>query len=607
MLKKILSLILCFAFLTNQAFAISFGARELQADFIRGIRTVRNYVKNYGAEQNTGNVTGTNVTVARNTTAPIEGAGDFSFTIDSATDVVTWTANAFDKKLSGQNCEAKLRYTADANAANVKFQVYQGASLIASVALSNSTTAKPAVLAFPCGDLSSATTLKIAGSAATSTVMKVDSVQVGESEPVTVQAATKLISQNAHGFTVGQVLYYTGSTYALAKADADATSEVVGVVSEVVDVNSFYLTSVGFVSGLSGLVAGSTYYLSASSAGALTATAPTAGPSVNKPVLVATSTTTGYVLQSRGYVIGPASVPALVMSDWIAFTPVTSYVANVSSSSGFYRRVGDTMEVHGSLTFSGTTTSTAFSVTIPGGLSIDATKMPYTTAQLGVLGLISGYDGTTSSYLGNIVYDTTTTVRARGLVANSASNHTWQPFSEATSIPVGMGSGRSIQFFFTIPIAGWTATSSGQVAAPRSEVYVVGGNGFGSTNTRIRRMSTTLVNTGSDITYSSTAAAGDSYLINSQGIYAITYQDGSNAIANTFGVSVNSNQLTTAVELITDSNRAAVIAVPTAAYLAVSVTLNLNAGDVVRPHTDQGQQSTTTNYRTMFRITKVSN
>jgi hypothetical protein len=118
---------------------------------------------------------------------------------------------------------------------------------------------------------------------------------------------TKAINQTTHGFAVGDVPYYTGSAYAKAKSDADSTSEALGVVSVVTDANNFTLTMGGYVSGLSGLTAGTTYYLSDATAGLLTATQPTTVGHISKPVLVADSTTSGYVIQSRGVTIASTS------------------------------------------------------------------------------------------------------------------------------------------------------------------------------------------------------------------------------------------------------------------------------------------------------------
>lgn len=119
----------------------------------------------------------------------------------------------------------------------------------------------------------------------------------------TAEGVSKRITQSSHGFSVGEVLYFDGSDFALAQADDEATSEVLGVVSEVVDTNTFVLTPVGYISGLTGLTAGTTYYLSEATPGALTGTEPNGTGEVSKPVLVADSTTSGYVIQSRGYII----------------------------------------------------------------------------------------------------------------------------------------------------------------------------------------------------------------------------------------------------------------------------------------------------------------
>jgi microcystin-dependent protein len=102
------------------------------------------------------------------------------------------------------------------------------------------------------------------------------------------------ITQNNHGLAVGEVLYFDG-TWKKAKADAAATSEWIGVIQQVPDANTFLLVTSGRILGLSGLTAGTLYYLSDATAGALTSTAPTAITSNARPVLLATSTTAGYL------------------------------------------------------------------------------------------------------------------------------------------------------------------------------------------------------------------------------------------------------------------------------------------------------------------------
>lgn len=139
---------------------------------------------------------------------------------------------------------------------------------------------------------------------------------------------------------------------------------------------------------------------------------------------------------------------------WQSYTPTGDLVSN-ATYTGFWRRVGDTAEYHVNIAFSNTTDSVAFTLDQPIGHTIDTAKMPYTTAQHGVLGIINWYDGSTNSFFGNVVYSSTTEVKARGLLPSSANDHYWRPASEATSVPVGMTTGRSIQLRYSVPISGW--------------------------------------------------------------------------------------------------------------------------------------------------------
>lgn len=113
----------------------------------------------------------------------------------------------------------------------------------------------------------------------------------------------KSIAQAGHGFSVGNVVYYNGSSYALADADSEATAEVIGIVSAVADTDNFTLLYGGYISGLSGLTAGAVHFLSAT-AGALTTTEPSTAGQISKPLLIAISTTAGYFFNMRGQEIG---------------------------------------------------------------------------------------------------------------------------------------------------------------------------------------------------------------------------------------------------------------------------------------------------------------
>ncbi len=142
------------------------------------------------------------------------------------------------------------------------------------------------------------------------------------------------------------------------------------------------------------------------------------------------------------------------------------------------------------------------------------------------------------------------------------------------------------------------------VDAPRSEVMVHTGNGYGSTNTRIRRYTTVQTQTGTDITYADSATLGASFTINTNGLYAMSITEYSTSSCN-FGVSRNSNQLTTDLLSITASNILTTSLAPTNGTGSCAVTVYLNAGDVIRPHMDANAVNNTV--RNRFSITKVSN
>lgn len=114
------------------------------------------------------------------------------------------------------------------------------------------------------------------------------------------------VTQTAHGFSVGSVIYFTGTQYALAKADSATTAEAVGIVSTVTDANTFSFTTSGLLSGLSGLTAGDIYFVSDVVAGLLTENSPTSSTSISKPMFVALTSTSGLVVNYRGIAIGSA-------------------------------------------------------------------------------------------------------------------------------------------------------------------------------------------------------------------------------------------------------------------------------------------------------------
>lgn len=119
--------------------------------------------------------------------------------------------------------------------------------------------------------------------------------------------------------------------------------------------------------------------------------------------------------------------------------------------------------------------------------------------------------------------------------------------------------------------------------APTNIVRLQGGNGRGSTNTAIRRFSTTIQNTGTAITYADSATNGATFTINEDGNYVAYYMDVSGGADDNFGISLNSNQLTTSIDGITNTHRLGnASALSGGSRHTVSVPFTAVNGDVVR-------------------------
>jgi len=121
------------------------------------------------------------------------------------------------------------------------------------------------------------------------------------------------------------------------------------------------------------------------------------------------------------------------------------------------------------------------------------------------------------------------------------------------------------------------------VGSNASCVELTTGNGRGAVNTVIRRYSVTKQNYGPAMTYADDANSGMSVTINISGNYFISYTDTYTGVVN-FGISVNSNQLTTAFTSITPINRIATMANSANVFAYWSTILKLNKTDVVRAH-----------------------
>ena len=123
---------------------------------------------------------------------------------------------------------------------------------------------------------------------------------------------------------------------------------------------------------------------------------------------------------------------------------------------------------------------------------------------------------------------------------------------------------------------------------PTDEVWLNTSNGYGSTNTAVRRFTNIIKNNGSAITYTDSPTNGASFTINTTGIYAISYSDCMNT-ANNIVVSLNSPAAASNVPL---ANRLTMATTNASGYVVnCSCIIHLTATDVLRCATDAATNS----------------
>jgi hypothetical protein len=144
------------------------------------------------------------------------------------------------------------------------------------------------------------------------------------------------------------------------------------------------------------------------------------------------------------------------------------------------------------------------------------------------------------------------------------------------------------------------------IASPRSYIKVEGGTSYGSTDTMIYAYTTVVENVGTAIVRNTTAANGDTYTLTEDGMYRVDVSI--NGTATIYGgVSINSTQLTTAIDTITNTTRLCSARTTISNHPATpGRTFFGRAGDVIRVHGDASARVTAA-YLNWFSIEKVSN
>jgi hypothetical protein len=119
-----------------------------------------------------------------------------------------------------------------------------------------------------------------------------------------------------------------------------------------------------------------------------------------------------------------------------------------------------------------------------------------------------------------------------------------------------------------------------------SYVRVNTANGYGSTNTSIRRFTNVVNNVGTDITYADSATLGATFTINTAGVYSVSYVDNFGSVSNV-GITINSTQLSTDIGAVSVGDRLAISTSPNVNHsVSTSAIFYATATSIIRAHTD---------------------
>lgn len=280
-----------------------------------------------------------------------------------------------------------------------------------------------------------------------------------------------------------------------------------------------------------------------------------------------------------------------------SYTPITQGLGTISAVDFKWRQTADAIEIHGSMTI-GTVTGDEVKIGLPNNFAV---KAGLNTKHGGIYfrDVSSANNGGANIYTSG---DTYFNVSGSSVFSNSAINPL-TPVGGSTAF----GGSENVTFIITIPIEGLSAFSDGVIvanaSAANSEITVNTANGYGSTNTKIRRFTNLQVDLGTAITFADSATDGASFTINEDGEYKMDLTDSDTDTAF-IGISVDSSQLTTNINAINVNDRVAMSNISGANQTgAVSRTRNFVKGQIVRVH---GQNAAGgVNSSVSFSITKI--
>lgn len=134
------------------------------------------------------------------------------------------------------------------------------------------------------------------------------------------------------------------------------------------------------------------------------------------------------------------------VSEWVSFTPTGTWTTN-TTYTGFYRRVGDSVEVQVSLSLSGAPNSALLEINAVSGLTVDTSKISNK-----IPGICQFLDNGTRQYVGAVRYSGGNFIPNHTESLNNGNINQTSPFTWA--------SGDTIDCTFIYPVTEWANESA---------------------------------------------------------------------------------------------------------------------------------------------------
>lgn len=299
-----------------------------------------------------------------------------------------------------------------------------------NVVLSNSPTLVTPVLGTPSsGTLTSCTGLPITTG---TTGLSQYNVPIGDSSNATQILATNLLG-NVSGSYLSQSYTVTNASpgvFTVTTAPATGTKAYVTATQNGYTANTTYYVY---------NVSGTTFQLCTTLANAYT------GTGINS------SGSTGGTIISGGFA-------APIVTTWTSFTPTGSWSTN-TTYTGYWRRVGQNLEMNVQVACSGAPTSAALTINIPFSLTIDTSSIVGDGNRFALMGVASTLKNGTDNWAGLTTFADggSTSAFAIAYPRVNGSQIDYAPVTQA--VPITFANGDKVVTTITLPISGWTATT----------------------------------------------------------------------------------------------------------------------------------------------------